>query len=146
MELEAWDRQVPPLRWGGDWTARSGYQAGVSLARDPDATAIFAANDQMAVGVIAALRDAGRRVPEDVSVVGFDDLPEAPYLSPPLTTVRQDFAELGTRAMGLLERVLGGEDRPSADLVPTALVVRTSTAPPRQDVASDRGAGRSPRP
>ena len=145
-ELEAWGRPVPPLRWGGDWSARSGYEAGVSLARDPDATAIFAANDQMAMGVIAALRDAGCRVPEDVSVVGFDDLPEATYVAPPLTTVRQDFAELGTRAMGLLERVLGGEDQPSAELVPTALVVRESTAPPRpDDGVSAPNAGKSPR-
>jgi DNA-binding LacI/PurR family transcriptional regulator len=58
LELEAWGRPVPPLRWGGDWSARSGYAAGASLARDPDVTAIFAANDQMAIGVMAALREA----------------------------------------------------------------------------------------
>ena len=113
---------MPPLRWGGDWSARSGYAAGVSLARDPDVTAIFAANDQMAIGVIAALREAGRRVPDDISVVGFDDLPEAAYLDPPLTSVRQDFAELGRRTMALLERVLAGEEQPTVDLVPTTLV------------------------
>lgn len=131
LELERWDRPVPPLRWGGDWSARSGHSAGVSLARDRDVTAIFAANDQMAIGVMAALREAGRRVPEDISVAGFDDLPEAPYLDPPLTTVRQDFAELGERTMSLLERVLSGEQQPTVDLVPTALVVRSSTAGPR---------------
>lgn len=130
-ELEAWGRPVPPLRWGGDWSAQSGYAAGVSLARDPDVTAIFAANDQMAIGVIAALREAGRRVPDDISVVGFDDLPEAAYLDPPLTSVRQDFPELGRRTMALLERVLAGEEQPTVDLVHTSLVVRASTAPPR---------------
>lgn len=132
MELEAQGRAVPPLRWGGDWSARSGYEAGRSLAKDPEVTAVFCANDQMAMGLIAALRDAGRAVPDDVSVVGFDDLPESAYIDPPLTTVRQDFGELGRRAMGLVERVLAGESQPSADLVPTTLVVRRSTAaPPR---------------
>ena len=66
----------------------------------------------MALGLIAALHEAGRRVPEDVSVVGFDDLPESAYFAPPLTTVRQDFGELGRRAMGLVERVLGGRGAP----------------------------------
>jgi len=130
-ELQAWERPVPPLRWGGDWTARSGYDAGVSLARDKDVSAVFCANDQMAMGVMSAMREAGRRVPEDVSVVGFDDLPESAYLAPPLTSIRQDFAELGRRTMGLVERVLAGEDEPSVDLVPTTLVVRASTAAPR---------------
>lgn len=131
LELEAWGRVVPPLRWGGDWSPRSGYDAGVSLARDPEVTAVFAANDQMAMGVMAALREAGRRVPDDVSVVGFDDLPESAYLDPPLTSVHQDFGELGRRAMGLLARVLAGEKAPTADLVPTSLVVRASTSSPR---------------
>ena len=93
-------------------------------------TAVFAANDQMALGLCAALREHGRRVPEDVSVVGFDDLPESAFFAPPLTTVRQDFAELGRRAMVLVERVLAGEENASVDLVPTTLVVRASTAPP----------------
>lgn len=132
MELHAQGAPVPPLRWGGDWSSRSGYEAGRSLARDPDVTAVFCANDQMAMGVMAALREAGRKVPGDVSVVGFDDLPESEFLDPPLTSVRQDFAELGRRAMGLVERVLSGDKLPSADLVPTSLVVRRSTsAPPR---------------
>ena len=133
-ELEAWQRPVPPLRWGGDWTARSGYDAGVSLARDRSVSAVFAANDQMAMGVIAAMREAGRRVPEEVSVVGFDDLPEAPFLAPPLTSVRQDFAELGRRTMSLVERVLGGEAQPSVELVPATLVRRGSTAAPAAGV------------
>ena len=130
-ELRAWQREVPPLRWGGDWSARSGFEAGRSLARERDVTAVFAANDQMAMGLIAALREAGRAVPGDISVVGFDDLPESAYLAPPLTTIRQDFAELGRRAMGLVDRAVKGEERPAVDLVPTSLVLRSSTAGPR---------------
>ena len=129
-ELESQGRRVPPLRWGGDWSSRSGYQTGASLAREADVTAVFVANDQMALGLIRALREAGRRVPEDVSVVGFDDLPEARYFEPPLTTVHQDFKELGVRVMDILERVLDGEEQPTVGLVPTTLVVRSSTAPP----------------
>ena len=71
-------------------------------------------------------------MPDDISVVGFDDLPESAYLDPPLTSVRQDFAELGRRTMALLERVLAGEEQPTVDLVPTSLVVRASTAAPRE--------------
>ena len=129
-ELEHQGRRVPPLRWGGDWSAASGYLTGRSLAREADVTAVFVANDQMALGFLRALREEGRRVPEDVSVVGFDDLPEARYFLPALTTVRQDFGELGRRVMDILGRVLGGEEHPSVDLVPTTLVVRDSTAPP----------------
>jgi DNA-binding LacI/PurR family transcriptional regulator len=130
QELEAQGRRVPPLRWGGDWSARSGYETGRSLAREPDVTAVFVANDQMALGFVRALREAGRRVPEDVSVVGFDDLPEVEFFVPALTTVRQDFAALGNQVMRVLERVLAGEEVPVVDLVPTSLVVRDSTAPP----------------
>jgi DNA-binding LacI/PurR family transcriptional regulator len=79
------------------------------------------------------LREENRRVPEDVSVVGFDDLPEARYFLPALTTVRQDFGELGRRVMDLLGRVLEGEEHPSVGLVPTTLVVRDSTAPPPRE-------------
>jgi len=129
-ELTEAGLRVPALRWGGDWSSASGYRAGRTLAREKDLTAVFAGNDQMALGLIAALREVGRRVPEDVSVVGFDDLPEAAYFSPPLTTVRQDFGELGRRTMRLVERVLEGEESPSEELVPTALVVRESCAPP----------------
>jgi DNA-binding LacI/PurR family transcriptional regulator len=130
--LESRGRRVPPLRWGGDWSADSGYATGRSLAREADVTAVFVANDQMALGLLRALREQARRVPEDVSVVGFDDLPESRHFLPALTTVHQDFAELGRRVMDVLTRVLDGEPRPSAELVPTTLVVRESTAaPPR---------------
>ncbi|HEY0261140.1 MAG TPA: substrate-binding domain-containing protein, partial [Lacisediminihabitans sp.] len=81
----------------GDWTPESGLAAGEELAMDRDFDAIFVSNDQMAIGLLQAFRAHGIRVPEDVSIVGFDDIPEAAYFVPPLTTIRQDFTELGRR-------------------------------------------------
>ncbi|KPM53875.1 LacI family transcriptional regulator [Frankia sp. CcI49] len=119
----------PPL--AGDWTARAGFAAGCRLAREPDLTAVFVANDQMALGVLRALREGGRRVPEDVSVVGFDDIPEAEFFSPPLTTVRQDFAEVGRQSLrSLLEQVETGAPGGTHVVIPPELVLRRSTAPP----------------
>ena len=93
-----------------------------------DITAVFMANDQMALGLLAALHEEGLEAPWDVSVVGFDDLPEAPYLTPPLTTVRQDFAELGRRAVELvLARLAGQELR--LQPVPPVLLTRASSGP-----------------
>ena len=115
---------------GGDWSARSGYVAGRSLARSPTSPPSSWPTTRWPSACSRALHEAGRRVPDDVSVVGFDDLPEAAYFFPPLTTVRQDFAELG-RADGVLERVLDRDEQPVVDLVPTSLVVRDSTAAPR---------------
>jgi DNA-binding LacI/PurR family transcriptional regulator len=129
-ELREAGRDVPALRWGGDWSARSGYEVGLSIARDPQVTAVFAANDQMALGLMRALREAGRAIPGDVSVVGFDDLPEAAYFTPPLTTVRQEFQDLGRQVMDMVQLALAGEPDPVADPVATQLVVRESTAPP----------------
>jgi DNA-binding LacI/PurR family transcriptional regulator len=119
----------PPAPLPGDWSARAGYDHGRRLSADPDVTAIFAANDQMALGVIRALHEAGRVIPEEVSVVGFDDIPEAPYFLPPLTTVRQDFIEVGSRSLRLLVRSIEAGDRaPSRSLVEPQLIVRASTA------------------
>ena len=115
----------------GDWTAERGYALGALLAQDPEVTAVFSANDQMAIGVLRAMHEAGRRVPEDVSVVGCDDSPESGYLIPPLTTVRQDFAEVGRRAIGVLHAAIAGEDEDLERLVEPVLVVRESTRPPR---------------
>ncbi len=129
-ELAAAGREVPPLRLQGDWSARSGYAAGQALGADPEVTAVFAANDQMALGVVRALHELGRDVPGDVSVVGFDDLPEAAYFTPPLTTVRQPFDVLGQTIMSLLERAFAGEQRPQVPLLPTELVVRASSGAP----------------
>jgi Transcriptional regulators len=118
----------------GDWTARSGHEAGLALvARGVPVTGVFVANDHMAVGLIRALAEAGIDVPGDVSVVGFDDIAEAGYLRPPLTTVRQDFAEVGRRCVDLLLRRIEepGDGSPDdAVVVPAELVVRASTAPP----------------
>ena len=91
-------------------------------------TAIFAANDQMALGVLRALHEAGRQIPAELSVVGFDDIPEAPYFIPPLTTVRQDFIEVGARSLRQLVRTIeAGERIASGSLVAPELIVRAST-------------------
>ena len=92
----------------GDWTAHFGYYAGLELLRFRDFTALFAGNDQMALGFMHACWDSGLDVPGDVSVVGFDDIPEAAHFYPPLTTVRQNFAEIGRRAVSLLLSQLQG--------------------------------------
>jgi DNA-binding LacI/PurR family transcriptional regulator len=113
----------------GDWTADSGFRIGQELAVDPAVTAVFAANDQMALGVIRALHAAGRRVPEEVSVVGFDDMPDAANYWPPLTTVRQHFARVGDHAIRALIAEIEADELPiDRVLVPTELVVRESTA------------------
>jgi DNA-binding LacI/PurR family transcriptional regulator len=85
----------------------------------------------MALGVLRALHEGGLRVPQDVSVVGFDDVPESGYFTPPLTTIRQDFPELGKRIMALVLRVLAGEPDTSEPLVEPLLIIRSSTAAPR---------------
>jgi len=121
---------VPPVLVG-DWTTESGYELGLELARDASVTAIFAGNDQMALGLLRALHEVGRAVPDDVSVVGFDDMEESSSFWPPLTTVRQFFGTVGRRSVeALLEQVEGG-DADHDLLVGTELVVRSSTAPPR---------------
>jgi DNA-binding LacI/PurR family transcriptional regulator len=134
----------------GDWSARSGYELGHRLASMPEVTAVLCGNDQMALGLLRALAESGRRVPDDVSVVGFDDIPEAAFFLPPLTTVRQDFGELGRRAVQLLlKRIAGGGQsyQPGLPIAPD-LVVRASTAPrravprPGARSASSSGSGR----
>jgi LacI family transcriptional regulator len=137
--IEGWRRTlseagvgVPPLLVG-DWSARSGYAAGQALSGQAGVSAVFAGNDQMALGLLRALQERGIRVPDDISVVGFDDIPEAGFLLPPLTTVRQDFDEVGRRSMALLLDLLEAGDgaavaAPAA--VPPTLVLRQSTAPP----------------
>ncbi|MFH8252297.1 LacI family DNA-binding transcriptional regulator [Microbacterium sp. B2969] len=115
----------------GDWTAESGRAAGALLASIPEATAVFAANDQMALGVMHALHEAGRAIPGDVSVVGFDDMPEAASFWPALTTVRQHFHEVGVAALQALVASIENAHVDDTALVPTELVVRASSAPPR---------------
>jgi DNA-binding LacI/PurR family transcriptional regulator len=129
--LTAHGREVPAFAQG-DWSAASGYAAGRELAENGAITAVFAANDDMAIGLIRALTEAGRRVPEDVSVIGFDDIPVAAYVTPPLTTMRQPF---DTVAQEGLKRLVHAIENPEADPLPAGdppvdLVVRASTAPP----------------
>jgi DNA-binding LacI/PurR family transcriptional regulator len=120
---------------GGDWSARTGYEYGRRIAADPSVTAVFCANDHMALGLLRALQEAGRHVPDDISVVGFDDIPEAEFFGPPLTTVRQDFDEVGRRALrALVEAIDSGpaESGGAARLgIEPTLVVRSSAARPR---------------
>ena len=100
------------------------------VARGAGFTAVFAATDEVAFGVISGLRACGLRVPEDVSVVGMDDVPMASHADPPLTTIRVPARELGCSAWRLLSGIRDGEDVPRAQCVPFELVIRSSTAPP----------------
>jgi DNA-binding LacI/PurR family transcriptional regulator len=121
--------EAPPLL-DGDWSARGGYEAGLLLARLPSATAVFAANDHTALGLIRAFAEHGRRVPHDVSVVGFDDVPESAYFSPQLTTVPQDFAALGRQGLARLNDILdNGPDDNGTATAASALVIRSTTGP-----------------
>jgi DNA-binding LacI/PurR family transcriptional regulator len=115
----------------GDWSASSGYRLGTQLADDPGLTAVFCGNDTMALGVIRALAERGLRVPEDVSIIGFDDVPEAGYYRPPLTTVRQDFGEVGRQALStLVDRMSGAIPAGPRVRVAPELIVRASAAAP----------------
>jgi DNA-binding LacI/PurR family transcriptional regulator len=126
--LEEAGAAAPPVLVG-DWSPGSGYELGRRLAGTEGVTAVFVANDQMALGVLRALHEAGRRVPGEISVAGFDDIPEAAYFMPPLTTVRQDFNEMGRRSLHLLlEQIERGERTPARETVAPALIVRASTA------------------
>jgi DNA-binding LacI/PurR family transcriptional regulator len=128
-ELAAAGASAPDLL-SGDWSPTSGYAAGRKLARTPGVTAVFAANDQMALGVVRALHEAGRQVPQDVSIVGFDDIPESGFFLPPLTTVRQNFAELGRVCLDQLLALIRNEAPHGPHFVTTNLVVRGSTSLP----------------
>ena len=96
-------------------------------------TAVLCANDPMALGLLRAFAERGRRVPEDVSVVGFDDIPEAAFFRPPLTTIRQDFGELGRRALHLLIASISGERsyQPALPITPDLVVRASAGRPPR---------------
>jgi DNA-binding LacI/PurR family transcriptional regulator len=131
----------PPIH--GDWSARSGYQAGQRLAATSGPTAVFAANDQMALGVLHALHEAGINVPEQVSVVGFDDMPEAEFFLPALTTIRQDFDEVGRCGMRAMIEMLDGTGpvAPETRVAPS-LIIRASTAAPQRQGARSVGSSR----
>jgi DNA-binding LacI/PurR family transcriptional regulator len=110
--------------------AEGAVAARVLLGMDPRPTALLATSDQLAFGIIEAAKDMGLGVPGDVSVVGFDDVPEAAGFNPPLTTVRQDHVEKGLLAGRLLVAGLGGGEPEAPKMLPTRLIVRESTAPP----------------
>jgi DNA-binding LacI/PurR family transcriptional regulator len=116
-----------------DWSADSGYEVGLTLAARSESrrpTAVFAGNDQLALGLLQAFWVSGLRVPRDVSVVGFDDVDGASHFIPPLTTVRQPFAELGRKCMAMMLDALAGV-QPSTEQITPQLIVRESSGLPR---------------
>jgi DNA-binding LacI/PurR family transcriptional regulator len=128
-ELTRAGARIPHLL-RGTWQPESGYEAGRRLVCRSDVDAVFVANDQMALGLLRAFREAGVRVPEDILVAGFDDVPEAAFYSPPLTTVRQDFAAVGRRSIDLLlAQVAGsaGAESREAVLAPELVIRQSST-------------------
>ncbi|HEX2222760.1 MAG TPA: LacI family DNA-binding transcriptional regulator [Thermoanaerobaculia bacterium] len=139
--------EIASLEIPGEFSEESGYRAGAALLRlDPRPTAVFAANDAMAIGLLSALQEAGVRVPADIAVAGFDDIPIARFLTPALTTVRVGIAELGARA---LERLLAAVENPEDDangppggerrheVLPVHLVVRGSCGAQAQPPAAE---------
>lgn len=127
--LLAADREVPePIL--ADWTAESGYLAGGRIASRPEVTALFCSNDYIALGVIHALLEADRSVPGDVSLIGFDDVPESAHFVPPLTTVRQDFRELASSAVDTLVGLIKGIEPQLAEGIPPRLVERATVSRP----------------
>jgi DNA-binding LacI/PurR family transcriptional regulator len=128
--LRAADRRIPRVHFG-DWSAASGYQEGRRLAARDDVTAIFAANDHMAMGILRALHEAGRTIPGDISIVGFDDVPEAEYQMVPLSTVAVDAKGAAQRILAELLRMIEGGDPPAEAIkLPGAkLIVRRSSGP-----------------
>jgi DNA-binding LacI/PurR family transcriptional regulator len=121
--------EIPPLL-AGDWSAASGYRNGQLLARLPEVTAVFTANDHIALGLLRALNEHGRRVPGDVSIVGFDDVPEAAYFTPPLTTVRPDFHAAALASLELLLAQIDGDNSATRRTIAPELIVRDSVSPP----------------
>lgn len=120
---------TPPKPIAGDWTARSGYEAGKKLLSNRKVTAVFVANDQMALGFLRAARELDVDIPGAVSVVGYDDGPDSEFYAPPLTTIRQDFTALGRQAFQMVLEELG--EAPAGDShqpVPAELIIRMTTA------------------
>lgn len=134
QRLEAWHREIQrsgvqenPSIVGG-WGSAAGYERGMQILLESDVTGVFVSNDQIALGVLSALHHHGVRIPQDISVVGYGDTADAAFYEPPLTTVREDVAEVGQRAIDmLLDAINGGS--PSSLTVKPRLVVRESTAP-----------------
>lgn len=136
---ESWKRTleragaVVPEPLVGDWSTRSGYLAGLEIAKNTSITAIFALNDQMALGAMRALHEQGIRIPQDISVVGFDDIEEAHSFWPPLTTVRQNFSSLGSTCIKVLIQQIENQRKTwGITHVLPELVVRSSSGPAPQ--------------
>jgi len=123
------ERGLEPRVIQGDWSAETGFKIGVDLNLQLEGiTAIFAANDHLCLGLLKAFRIRGISVPGDVSLIGFDDIPESGFFTPPLTTVRQDFNRLGELAMEILLGEIAGEKVTKRISVKTDIVIRESTA------------------
>ncbi|WP_228374363.1 LacI family DNA-binding transcriptional regulator [Demequina rhizosphaerae] len=123
---------VPPVI-DVTWEPQTGRTVGRRIAGMPEVTAVFCGNDELAMGVIRGLADEGLKVPDDVSVVGFDDHPLADVWMPALTTARQDFSSLGRRGVGILARVIAGEPPEKAVHEAAPVIVRESSGPPSAD-------------
>lgn len=123
-------KRVAPEPIGGDWTSAAGYTAGLEIVKNRDITAVFVANDYMAMGVLSALREHSVPCPEEVSVVGFDDVPDSRYYQPALTTVRMDFREAGRNCVERLLGLIGGSEASPLAKIEPVLIVRDSAAPP----------------
>lgn len=136
VRTAAWRRRMEeaglqaPRPWPGDWTAESGYRVGREIAADPTITAVFCANDEMAFGLMRALHENDLRVPQDVSVIGVDGIELSEFSSPPLTTVKQDFALMGHELVRLVMDQVRHQASHERVLIPTTLLVRATTAPP----------------
>jgi LacI family transcriptional regulator len=136
----------PSMEYAGDFTESSGYRAALEmLQKSQRPSALFAANDYMAVGAMSALRDAGIEVPRHMAVTGFDDIATVEYLSPPLTTVRVDAYELGVRAIELWMSRSVDSAPCQHQVLPTKLVVRGSCGSTRARAADTRERRRRPR-
>jgi DNA-binding LacI/PurR family transcriptional regulator len=127
--LERAGAPVPPVVQA-DYSPTSGYDAASALVDDPDVSAILCGNDELAIGVARAYQERGKRIPGDISIVGFDDQPFAEMWSPALSTVAQDFSDLGRRTFGLLESWLLTGEAPSDSAVVPRLIVRESASAP----------------
>ncbi len=125
------------------WDPRSAYRIGTEMAGQDDITAVFCANDDVAIAVMRAFSDRGLRTPEDISVMGFDDHPLGEFQRPALSTVHQDFDDLGARAFKLLSELLSGDGHERNSVITPSLVIRESTGPARQRGPHNDALGRT---
>jgi len=131
QELSASLRVAHEVIVSDGWNAASGHRVGRYIAANREITAVFVANDQITLGILYALHEAGIRVPEEVSVVGFDDIPEASFFLPALTTVQLDFDAVGRACVAMLMGMIRGKSSKAPPLPTPKLIVRSSTAAPK---------------